>query len=180
MSPLPPPPAEGGRESGPHGRNRKNGAMQTPSKFAMSLHVLAMLDVLDGAAPSSALLAASVGTHPVLVRRLLGALRRAGLVRTVRGSRGAALARPAREITLLEVHRAVVGAKHEVIDLHAHPNPRCPVGRNIAAALEAPFEEARRAVERTLARRTVASVSAPIRAAVRRERAWKAQGAAEP
>lgn len=78
--------------------------MQTPSKFAMSLHVLAMLDVLDGAAPSSALLAASVGTHPVLVRRLLGALRRAGLVRTVRGARGAALARPAREITLLEVH----------------------------------------------------------------------------
>ena len=67
-----------------------------------------------------------------------------------------------------------------MIDLHAHPNLRCPVGRNIAAALEEPFEEARRAVERTLARRTVASVSAPIRAAVRRERAWKAQGAAEP
>lgn len=97
-----------------------------------------------------------------------------------RSAAPAALARPAREITLLEVHRAVVGAKHEVIDLHAPPNPRCPVGRNIAAALEAPFEEARRAVERTLARRTVASVSAPIRAAIRRERAWKAQGAAEP
>lgn len=89
----------------------------------------------------------------------------------------AAKPRPAREITLLEVHRAVVGAKHEVIDLHAHPNPRCPVGRNIAAALEAPFEEARRAVERTLARRTVASVSAPIRAAVRRKRARGTRGA---
>lgn len=143
--------------------------MQIPATFAMSVHILAMLDVMDGLAPTSALLAGSVGTHPVLVRRLLGALRRAGFVRTARGEHGAMLARPAREISLLEVVHAVVGPARKVIALHSHPNPLCPIGRNIAAALAAPVEEASKAVERTLARRTVASVSTKLRAAIRRD-----------
>lgn len=137
----------------------------------MSVHILAMLDVMDGLAPTSALLAGSVGTHPVLVRRLLGALRRAGFVRTARGEHGALLARPAREISLLEVFHAIVGPARKVIALHSHPNPLCPIARNIAAALAAPVEEASKAVERTLARRTVASVSANLRAAIRRDHA---------
>ena len=75
----------------------------------------------------------------------------------------AAKPRPAREITLLEVHRAVVGAKHEVIDLHAHPNPRCPVGRNIHRLMDGRLTGIQAAMEQQMAQTTLAQLLTELR-----------------
>src|SRR2546421_173047 len=79
--------------------------------------------------------AASVNTNPVIIRRCLGDLRRAGLVGVRHGAgAGWSLARPAGEITLLEVHDAV-GQEPPFGLHHAEPNLGCPVGRGIRPAL---------------------------------------------
>lgn len=76
-------------------------------QFAFAVHILAMLayagEVLD-----SRTIAASVNTNPVVVRRLLVALRKAGLVRTVSGKNGGStLAKAPKRTSLLEIFDAV-------------------------------------------------------------------------
>jgi Rrf2 family protein len=132
----------------------------TNSHFALAAHILTALHVRreDGVIPSADL-ASSVGTHPAFLRGLLGELKQAGLV-TVRMGKagGAALARPAEQITLLEVYRAVERAPQ--VPTHAStPSPTCFVGRNILSALHPVLEEVESAVEARLAQTTVADLA---------------------
>ena len=52
----------------------------------MAVHVLAVLAYKDGDRATSAFLAASVNTNPVIIRRLLLVLQRAKLVETGKGA----------------------------------------------------------------------------------------------
>jgi DNA-binding IscR family transcriptional regulator len=104
------------------------------------------------------LLAASVNTNAVVVRRLLSELRQAGLVVTHKGAGGGAnLSRAPETITLGEIYRAVVHGPS--FSHHPHPpNPRCPVGRKIEEVLSDIFAGAQSALEASLERRTLAEV----------------------
>ena len=83
---------------------------------------------------SSEVLAASAGSNPVHVRRVLGRLRRAGLVRSRPGPHGGWLpAEGVSDTTLADVWRAVNG-EDPVLGLHS-ANPDCTVGQRIQAAL---------------------------------------------
>jgi Rrf2 family protein len=76
-------------------------------QFTFAVHILTVL-AFSGDIVDSRTVAASVNTNPVVVRRLLLALRRAGLVDTCTGKRGGAkLAKSARQISLLDVYDAV-------------------------------------------------------------------------
>jgi Rrf2 family protein len=76
-------------------------------QFTFAVHILTVL-AFSGDIVDSRTVAASVNTNPVVVRRLLLALRRAGLVDTWTGKRGGAkLAKSARQISLLDVYDAV-------------------------------------------------------------------------
>src|SRR5437773_1931483 len=84
--------------------------MSTNSRFPVAVHVLTALAYCDGESLSSSRLAASVGTNPVVIRRLLIRLGRAGLVETQVGkSGGVLLAKRPQSITLLDIFRAVEG-----------------------------------------------------------------------
>ena len=76
-------------------------------RFAFAVHVMAVLANEDKCA-SSASLAETVNTNPVVIRRLLIDLQSAGLIRTARGPQGGAvLAKPAKSISLWQIHSAV-------------------------------------------------------------------------
>jgi len=77
------------------------------TRFAVAIHILLLLATEPGGQATSGRLAESVGTNPVVIRRLAGQLARAGLIRIRRGPGGAELARPAAQITLAEVWRAM-------------------------------------------------------------------------
>lgn len=140
--------------------------MAANCRFAFAVHVLAALAwrARRGfeCGITSEDLAGSVNTNPVVIRRLLGPLRAAGLIETVKGCGGGArLARPAEEITLCEVYRAV----HSDTGLAAHPqrpNLRCPVGRHVELVLEEVFASAQKGLEHALEARTIAQVAAGI------------------
>jgi DNA-binding IscR family transcriptional regulator len=107
---------------------------------------------------TSSQVAASVNTNPVIIRRCLGDLRRAGLVSVIHGAgAGWSLARAVEEITLLQVYDAV-GHESPFGLHHTEPNLECPVGRGIRPALSQVYDGIDQAMRRELALVSVADV----------------------
>ena len=100
---------------------------------------------------TSDFLASSVNVNPVVIRRILQQLKKAGIVRVTRGSGGADTARPLEEITLLNLYHAVECVDGEgLFHFHEDPISLCPVGRNIHAVLDGRLEEVQAAMEREM------------------------------
>jgi Rrf2 family protein len=129
----------------------------------VAVHVLTVLAYKKGEAVTSRLLAGSVNTNPVVIRRLLLLLQTAGFIETGRGpGAGSRLIREPRRINLGEVYAAV--EKEDSFAVHAKPNRKCPVGACIQAALEKVFASAQGAMERELAKTTLADVLKTVEA----------------
>lgn len=137
--------------------------MKASCRFAMALHVLAVLAYKDGDRVSSETLAASVNTNPVIIRRLLLALQRARLVETRKGpGLGSRLSRAPGRINLAEIFRAVDGEERFILPARK-PDAACPVGHRIRPAVQTVFDSARLALERDLSKRTLAELVAGLR-----------------
>ncbi len=136
--------------------------MNTSSRFAFAVHVLTLLAQQEGVPLSSEYIAGSVNTNPALIRRLTSMLAAAGITTSQLGAGGGALlAREPGSITLLEVYRAIDDG--QLFALHREaPNPDCLVGRHIQGVLTVYIDDAQRAMEASLARRTVADVMADV------------------
>lgn len=138
--------------------------MSISSRSAVGVHVLALLAQAGEKPLSSEVMASSVNTNAVVIRRVLGRLRDASLVRSLEGSGGGwRLVRGPEEITLLDVYGAV--ERESLFSLHSRqPNPACLIGHNIQGALEGVFGEAEAAMEGRLEKTTIAGVLSAIRA----------------
>jgi len=129
----------------------------------MAVHVLAVLGYKEGDRVTSKLLALSVNTNPVIIRRLLLALKRAKLIETGKGAgSGSRLSRSPARINLAEVYRAVENAAPFATH-SAKPNAGCPVGNCIRQALNEVFASAEHALEKDLAKTTLAGVLETVR-----------------
>ena len=151
--------------------------MATSCRFAFAVHVLAVLALKrESGGVCSDLLAGSVNTNPVIIRRLLTRLRHAGLITTQKGSSGGAtLVAAPEKIPLDAIYRAVETGVPFSQHPHA-PNKRCPVGAGIERVLDEVFASAQSALEAALARRTLADVLAAM-AAEKPPRRTAARGA---
>lgn len=109
--------------------------MSANTRFPVAVHVMTALACRDGETVTSPYLAHSIRTHPVVVRRALGQLRRAGLVEGQPGkSGGSRLARSPERITLLDIYVAVGGGS--AFALPDKPEVRdCPVSCGIKRLL---------------------------------------------
>ncbi|MBS1808459.1 MAG: Rrf2 family transcriptional regulator [Acidobacteria bacterium] len=132
------------------------------SRFTIAVHILTVLAHKHDEPLKSDVVANSINTNPVVVRRLWSALAKAGLIVSRTGATGGGkLAREASMITLLDVYNAVEARC--VFAMHANPpNKRCLIGKNIQLVLEDIFAEAQREMEKVLARKTIADVAAAI------------------
>ena len=138
--------------------------MQTSRRFSIATHLLLCLRVFRDLKATSVFLAGSVQVHPVVVRNILGQLKRAGLAQVAAGAGGARLARAPKAITLLDIYRAVEDHGGGLFSFHDHPNPRCPVGKRIRCVLESHLQAAQRQMEATLANTTLADLEKEWRA----------------
>ncbi|MEK8132087.1 Rrf2 family transcriptional regulator [Paenibacillus filicis] len=126
--------------------------MQISSRFSIGVHILSLLAINPAEHNTSEWIAGSVGTNPVIIRRVLGQLKKAGLANVRAGSGGATLARELEEISLLDVYRAVdVVEEGNLFHIHNHPNPACEVGANIEQVLRLLLFKAQDAMEGVLA-----------------------------
>lgn len=141
--------------------------MQISSRFSVGVHILTLLATTPaGELLTSDRLAGSVNTNPVVIRRILGQLKKVGLVEVRAAAGGTYLRRHPAAITLLEVYQAVEVVEGRLFSMHNAPNPKCPVGRNIQGALDGTLLRAQAALEKELAGVTIAQVVAGIGEAV--------------
>ena len=130
----------------------------------MAIHVLALLAYKEGDRVTSAGLAGSVNTNPVIIRRLLLALQRSKLVETNKGvGAGSRLSRSPGRINLAEVYRAVEACEPFAKPARK-PNEKCPVGHIMRETLETIFCDAETALERELEKTSLADVIEQVKA----------------
>jgi Rrf2 family protein len=139
------------------------------SRFTVAVHILALLTIEDKAEPTtSEYLARSASTNPVVIRRILARLGKAGLVTAQPGvSGGVQLARPPEQISLRDIYQAV--EKGEIFSFGERaPNPYCICGRSLEPVMRTVFERAEAALEQTLSEISVAQVAQEVKMVDRR------------
>jgi DNA-binding IscR family transcriptional regulator len=133
--------------------------MSISSRFAVGVHILSLIEMNKDGVSSSEFLAGSVNTNPALIRKIIGMLKKAGLVEVHPGIAGTKLARELSEITLLDVYKAVdVVQDNELFSVHENPNPQCPVGRNIQDTIIPILSTAQIALEKVLGNVTIEDI----------------------
>lgn len=137
--------------------------MQISSRFTMAIHMFACIDTFTDQKMTSDFMAASIGTNPVIVRKLLQQLKAAGLIEVSRGTGGVTVTKPLSEITFLDIYKAVeCTPNEELFHFHENPNQACPVGRNIHHVLDDKLAKVQEAMEKELAAITLADVKRDI------------------
>ena len=137
--------------------------MQISSRFTMAIHMFACIDTFTDQKMTSDFMAASIGTNPVIVRKLLQQLKAAGLIEVSRGTGGVTVTKPLNEITFLDIYKAVeCTPDEELFHFHENPNQACPVGRNIHHVLDDKLAKVQEAMEKELAAITLADVKRDI------------------
>ena len=126
--------------------------MKYSTRLSDAVHILAFIALYPDCDLTSNKLAESIQTNPAYVRQLMSALRKGGLLVSVKGHPRPALAREPEKITLLDAYRAVEGNK-PLLHQDIHTNPACGVGVNIQLVLrdcydlvQARAEEAMRSI----------------------------------
>ena len=144
--------------------------MQISSRFTMAIHMFACIDTFTDQKMTSDFMAASIGTNPVIVRKLLQQLKAAGLIEVSRGTGGVTITRPLDQITFLDIYKAVECTPQEqLFHFHENPNSNCPVGRNIHRVLDDRLAEVQKAMEEKLAGMTLADVKRDITVCIEKE-----------
>lgn len=134
--------------------------MQISSRFTLAVHILICIDTFkDEYKVTSDFLAGSTNINPVMVRRLLGQLKKACIIDVMRGTGGAVITKPLNEISFLDIYKAVECVDNgELFHFHENSNPNCPVGRNIHNILDEKLMRVQMALERELASITLEDV----------------------
>ena len=144
--------------------------MQISSRFTMAIHMFVCIDTFSDQKMTSDFMAASIGTNPVIVRKLLQQLKAAGLIEVARGKGGVTITKPLDQITFLDIYRAVECTPDEsLFHFHENPNQKCPVGKNIHHILDNRLFEVQKAMEEKLSQMTLADVKEDIALCIEKE-----------
>ena len=123
--------------------------MKYPTRLSDAVHILAFIALYPDCDLTSNKLAESIQTNPAYVRQLMSALRKGGLLVSVKGHPRPALAREPEKITLLDAYRAVEGNK-PLLHQDIHTNPACGVGVNIQLVLRDCYDLVQARAEETM------------------------------
>lgn len=143
--------------------------MQIPSRFTIATHMLIVI-ALKGKETkvTSDFLAESVGVNPVIIRKTLSQLKKAELISVARGTGGAEIIKNLKDISLLDIYRAVecLGKTGQLFSFHENPNPNCPVGAHIHQVLDQKLDKIQQTMEAELSRTSLARLVADTKARI--------------
>lgn len=131
------------------------------TKFSVALHVMTILQLNEckGYPTNSESIAHSVNTNAVVIRRIIGNLKKAGLVEVHSGVGRTTLTRCPSEISLLDIYMAVKSDSCDwVFNLHKNPNTTCYIGAHICQAITPPLQDAQKALEDKLSSYTLQDI----------------------
>lgn len=131
--------------------------MKYSRKLSDTIHCLAFIAMGENEHLTSTKIAESVKTNPAYIRQLMSALRKAGLLSTRQGQANACLTKPAEQITMLDVYRAVEGEK-PLLHLDVDTNPDCGVGVLVQLAIGDFYQEIQKTAEKEMKNITLRDV----------------------
>ena len=134
--------------------------MQISIKCSVAGHCLIFIHEAKGIAKvTSNLLAESTGSNPVVIRNILSALKKAGLITVPRGTGGAELCADPSQITLYQIYSALEpDGVTSIIGIHPCDGRPCPVAQNIRKVLEPPYHKIEDAVKNAMEEITLQSM----------------------
>lgn len=111
------------------------------TKFSVAIHSLILISEAEDPMTSEQI-AASVGSNPSYIRKVLTLLRNAGMIEAHRGIRGFRMNIPASDLSLYQIYQAISnGDELQLFDIHQNPNDQCIVGRHIKNILEDTYSD---------------------------------------
>ena len=145
--------------------------MQITSRFTIAVHIITAIDYFrDEMKVTSNFLAGSVGANPVIVRTVMGNLKDAGIISISQGKSGIGLAKRLDEISFYDIYKAIDPVGEEgLFHFHENPNIKCPVGRNIHAALDTRLRQVQDTMEKEMKSITLAEIAADVKKKIEAE-----------
>ena len=133
--------------------------MAANSKFAMATHIMTLIAHASTSKEvekdshglvRSELIAGSVNTNPVVVRRIVSILAKAGLVISHQGKGGGLeLAKSPSQISLLDIYNAL--GEEPIFAVNPNlPNPACEVSVRMPEVLDPVFQSAKESLQANL------------------------------
>lgn len=136
-------------------QNQYRSVMAANTRMATAVQILCVIAYRGERGANAEIVARSLGTNPVVVRRMLKSMEHQGLVEIRPGKDGGVqLALEPSEITLERIYKAVEG-EPAVFALRPQGNPNCPVDTRMKGLLTPIFGAAETAVEQTLRQTTL-------------------------
>ena len=142
--------------------------MNVNSQFVVATHIMALLAghklyLPEYACANSEMIAESVNTNPVVIRRILSKLKDAKLVISKTGPHGGSkIAKHPSKIKLSEIYKAV---EDEGTLFHMHygePNHFCIVGGHIQESLKETMENAEESIKKILSKKSLLQIANDI------------------
>lgn len=126
--------------------------MQISMKCSVAVHCLIFIyEARDITKVTSGLLAESTGCNPVVIRNIMSALKKAGLITVLRGTGGAELCADPAQITLYQIYTALKpNGLASLIGIHPCQERTCPVAQNIRKVLQSPYHQIEAAVRQAM------------------------------
>ncbi|MDO5784127.1 MAG: Rrf2 family transcriptional regulator [Eubacteriales bacterium] len=126
--------------------------MHISKKCSVAIHCLIFIhEFSDSHKVTSELLSLSSGCNPVIIRNIMSALKKDGIITVKFGTGGAALLCPPEEISLYRICMCVEpDALDKLFGIHQAPSPLCPVGKNIHSVLDDSYQVIRSDMEASL------------------------------
>jgi Predicted transcriptional regulator len=103
--------------------------MKISSRFSIAVHIVLTIALLEKRQKlTSQFLASCVNVNPVVIRKLLGNLKKAGFVDVKPGEGGAVLLKSPADLTLFDIYSAAEGVENVALfNFHKSHALKCPV-----------------------------------------------------
>ena len=125
------------------------------TRLSSAIHALILISEAD-VPMTSEQIAVSVGTNASYIRKILGLLKKGGIIEGHRGISGFSLKIAADELTIFQIYQAISGNERlHLFDLHQNPNDACIVGRHIRPVLSSVFQNMEEQAQEGLKRQTL-------------------------
>ncbi len=130
--------------------------MRIPSRFTLAIHVmLCIAHFHQKYKITSDFLAKSTSSNPVNIRRILGQLKRVGLVEVRAGVGGAYIPQKLCDISLFDIFLAVDAMEEEYFHVHKTDGCPCKLGENIQGILASHLMEIQNAMNEQMRKTTL-------------------------
>lgn len=135
--------------------------MQASSKYTKAIHICIYLSMHSNEIVSSSILAESLSTNPVVIRKLLKILREGQIVNSVAGSKGGfELGKSPKEIDLWQLYLLM---RDEDFFQRPKVNPDCVVSSNLKVLVHDTFTSAEISMRESLQQKNIAHLTADLK-----------------